>query len=79
MTMYGGGAGMAPPISTSVLDVGEWSASHPGCFTPETEPAIPIAQETSRVSEPVWTLRSKETCLVPVGNQTLAIQFKPHR
>jgi hypothetical protein len=32
--MYGGGWGTAPRIFTSTLNAGEWSASHPGHFTP---------------------------------------------
>jgi hypothetical protein len=32
--MYWGSGDIAPPILTSALDGGEWSASRPGRFTP---------------------------------------------
>jgi hypothetical protein len=34
MKAYWGSEGIVPHILTSALDEGEWSASHPRCFTP---------------------------------------------
>jgi hypothetical protein len=34
MKAYWGNGGIAPRIFTRALDVGEWSASRPGRFTP---------------------------------------------
>jgi hypothetical protein len=34
-TKIWGSVGMAPPFLTSAVDVGEWSVSRPGLFTPE--------------------------------------------
>jgi hypothetical protein len=39
--MWGSG-GIALPFLTSVLGVGEWSASRPGRFTPGEEPQYPL-------------------------------------
>jgi hypothetical protein len=34
MKTYGGSGSIAPSFLTLALDVGDWSASHPGGFTP---------------------------------------------
>jgi hypothetical protein len=41
MKAYWGSGGTAPHSLTSPLDGGEWSASHPGHFTPGKEPLVP--------------------------------------
>jgi len=43
-------------FSTSALDRGEWSASHPG----RALPPVPIVQEAGWAPEPVWTQRLEE-------------------
>jgi hypothetical protein len=48
-------------FSTSALDGGEWSASHPGCaLAPVKGSPVPIVQEAGWASEPVWTQRLEE-------------------
>jgi hypothetical protein len=48
-------------FSTSALDGGEWSASHPGrALPPGKGPAVPIVQEAGWAPEPVWTQRIEE-------------------
>jgi len=38
---------------TSTLDGGEWSASHPGCFTSRENPLVPIGWEAGWAPEPL--------------------------
>jgi hypothetical protein len=48
-------------FSTSALDEGEWSASHPGhASAPGKGPLVPIVQEAGWASEPVWAQRAEE-------------------
>jgi hypothetical protein len=50
---------------TSILDGGEWSASHPGrALPPGKGPPVPIVQETGWAPEPVWT-EAREEILCP--------------
>jgi hypothetical protein len=58
-------------FSTSALDGGEWSASHPGrAFTPEERTPLPIVQEAGWAPEPVWTQRVEEKSFAPAGDRT---------
>jgi hypothetical protein len=76
--MYGSG-GIAPSFLTSALDGGQWSASHPGRFTPgEGAPAIHCVGDWMG-PEPGWTLWTRERSLTPAGNKTLAVQPVAHR
>jgi hypothetical protein len=56
--MCGSGRGIAPPLFTSTLDRGEWSASRPG-----KEPQGPI-----------WKTWTREKSLFPTGNRSPALQ-----
>jgi hypothetical protein len=48
-------------FSTSALDGGEWSASHPArALAPGKGPPVPIVQEAGWAPEPVWTQRLEE-------------------
>ena len=49
--------------STSALDGGGWSTSHPGRFTPGEDP-VPIVQEAGWAPGPVWMC---EENLAPTG------------
>jgi hypothetical protein len=42
-----GSGGIAPPLLTSAVGVGEWSASHPGYFTPGKFPRYPLNRTLS--------------------------------
>jgi hypothetical protein len=46
--------GIALPFLTPALEVGGWSAPHPGRFTPGKDP-VPIIQEAGWGPGPVWT------------------------
>jgi hypothetical protein len=53
-------------FTTSALDGGEWSASHPGRALPlEKGPPVPIVQEAGWAPEPVWTQRLQKKILCP--------------
>jgi hypothetical protein len=53
-------------FSTSALDGGEWSASHPGhALPPGKGPPVPIVQESGWASELVWT-EVREKILSPL-------------
>jgi hypothetical protein len=47
--------GIAPPLLTSALDIGEWSASRLGRFTP-----VLSGQEAKWVPELIWSLWGRE-------------------
>jgi hypothetical protein len=48
-------------FSTSTLDGGEWSGSHPGrALLPGKGPPVPTVQEAGWAPEPVWTQRLEE-------------------
>jgi hypothetical protein len=67
MKVYGGwGSGsIAPPLSTSALDGGQWSNSRAFRFTP-----VSNGQNAGWDTEPVSILRGWEK-LAPAGNQNL--------
>jgi hypothetical protein len=51
-------------FTTSALDGGERSASHPGRVLPPGKgPPVPIGQEAGWAPEPVWTQRLEEKSL----------------
>jgi hypothetical protein len=55
-------------FTTSALDEGEWSASHPSCALPLAKgPPVPIVQEAGWTPEPVWTQSSEENLLPLLG------------
>jgi hypothetical protein len=59
-------------FSTSALDGGEWSASHPGrALTPGKGHPVYIVQETGWAPEPVWTQRSEEKSSCPYRGSNL--------
>jgi len=45
-----GSGGIVPPLLTSALDGGEWSASRFSCFTPGKEPSVPTGEEAGWAS-----------------------------
>jgi hypothetical protein len=48
-------------FSTSALDEGEWSASHPDLALPPGKgPPVPVVQEAGWAPEPIWTQRLEE-------------------
>jgi hypothetical protein len=58
-------------FTTSALDGGEWSASHPRrAFTPGERTPVAIVQEAEWAPEPVWTQRIEEKSFAPAGNRT---------
>jgi hypothetical protein len=63
--MWGRGGGIAPAFLTPTLDGGEWSASHPGRFTPRER-----TTGTHRIGG--WV--EKRKIPAPTGNRTLAVQ-----
>jgi len=52
------------------LDRGEWSASHPGHFTPKERAPVPIAYKAGWAPEPLWTWWRRQKFPAPTGNQT---------
>jgi hypothetical protein len=42
----------------------------PAALPQKKQPPVPIVEEAGWAPEPVWTLWSKEKCLVPTGNRT---------
>jgi hypothetical protein len=67
---------IAPLFFTSVLDVGDWSASLPSRFTPGIESPVPIGEEAGQAPEPVWTLwrRGKYLQLLGIEPRTSSLQ-----
>jgi hypothetical protein len=58
-------------FTTSVLDGGEWSASHPGCaLASEKGPPVPTGQEAGWAPEPVWTQRLQGISCASAGDRT---------
>jgi hypothetical protein len=58
-------------FTTSALDGGLWSASHPGrALVPGTGPPVPIGQEAGWAPEPVWTQRIEEISFATAGDRT---------
>jgi hypothetical protein len=58
-------------FSTSALDGGEWSASHPGrALAPGKGSPVPSAQEAGWAPEPVWTQRLQEKSFASAGDRT---------
>jgi hypothetical protein len=45
---------------TLALDGGKWSASHPGCFTPEKQPWVATKKAAGWAPEMVWIILRKE-------------------
>jgi hypothetical protein len=58
--------------STSALDGGDWSGSHPSHFTSGRKPLVINVQEDGWAPVLFWTLWNREKSLAP--NQTLVIQ-----
>jgi hypothetical protein len=67
------------PLLITALDRGEWSASHPGRFTPGKDRRVSIGQKVGWTPEPVWTLWYMEKFLAPAGNRNLVVQPVAHR
>jgi len=60
---------------TSALDIGEWSYSRPGCFTPgKRPPPVLLGYETGWDTEPVWTGWRREKNPAPPGNRYPVVQ-----
>jgi hypothetical protein len=64
-----GSEGIPPPILTSTLVRGEWSASRPGRFTPGKEPRYPL---NKRMGGPQswFERRREERILDSIGTRT---------
>jgi hypothetical protein len=74
MKIYYGSGGMAPPLLTSALDGGKWSALSPGRFTPGEEAPVRIEYDAECYPEPVWTLYSREKSISLAGNRNPTVQ-----
>jgi hypothetical protein len=62
-------------FTTSALDGGEWSASHPGrTLPPGKGPPVPIVQEAGWVPESVWTQRLEEKSFALAGDRSSIVQ-----
>jgi hypothetical protein len=62
-------------FSTSALDGGEWSASHPDrALPPGKGPLVPIVQEAGWAPEPVWIQGLEEKSSASVGDRTPVVQ-----
>jgi len=59
---------------TSARDGGKWLASFRGHFTPGKGPPVPIARQTVRAAELVWTRWWKKSITSPAGNWTPVLQ-----
>jgi hypothetical protein len=66
MKMDGGQEVQLDAGLTSALDKGEWTASHPGRFTPRKMTPIPSGQEPGWAPEPVLSVWRREN-LVPLA------------
>jgi hypothetical protein len=60
-----GSGGIPPPFLISALDGSEWSASHPGSFTPWEQPPAPTGKEDRWTRKPVWTMWNREKISLP--------------
>jgi hypothetical protein len=59
-------------FSTSAVDGGEWSASHPSrVLVPRKGPPVPIVQEAGWAPEPVWTQRLDKKSFCPCRRSNL--------
>jgi hypothetical protein len=58
-------------FTTSALDGGERSASHPGRdLPPGKQPPVSTVQEAGWAPEPVWTQRLEEESFASAGDRT---------
>jgi hypothetical protein len=75
MEALGGERYSSYSFTTSALDRGEWSASHPGrAFTPGERTCGTHCTGCWVGPEPVWTQRLEEKCFAPAGNRTPIVQ-----
>jgi hypothetical protein len=68
--MHTGNISLHPLLTSSALNGGRYTVSHPCHYSPGKEPKVPIKYEVGWEAESVWTCWRREKSLVPGRNLT---------